>query len=778
MSVDISNTFIKFIAKYFELDNLAVRWKAITNLGKGKNLEIPKSILGINVDLLSRSYYNANAIQPNLDWVLPYWVVKQFDPASRSFMPSNYLTVNLTHRNWTGFSSLDSDFEAIIDPRALLTPLFDSWSVDFWVKKGDYIIIPSKLEKMSQHLVNKLPIIKSVFYKKGLEVTSECLMHSEEHQQFILANYLVENPESNSLDISFYISVRPYNPEGIVPVFKIEYLEKENAFRINGKDHVYLQEKPRRVVCSNQNKGDAFFYVNKPTGEEAHRSEDSSGLCTAFAEYTVRLPHANFFSTNVIIPVSNNQVSIIKELFSQKFHRIRNRNINLWEEKKKDSLQVQTPDSRVNEALESSKSNLLVLLDKEAIPPGPFTYHTMWFRDAAYSVTALLKLGFSQDVKRILGYYFAKQQPDGYFLSQQGEWDSNGQVLWTMAQYYRFTNDLDFIKEHYGSLQKAVEWIFRQTGKNPAHPESPEYGLLPSGFSAEHFGPSNYYYWDNFWSYAGIREFIALSKVLGRNVSAMEKDNERYWHNIEDSIRKYQIRTDEKFIPSSPFRTDDSSMIGSVVALYPLQIMDPDREDMNNTLKLIRKKYMHHGAFFHKLIHSGYNVYLTAHVAECYLMRKSTFIMPILEWILENASDTFTFPEAIHPETKGGCMGDGHHGWATSEVIHFIRNMLFYENGGKLIFFPVIPHHWLDLNNCLSVKNASSHFGKCDFSLTSTEQYIEFSFRSEFHHVPEKLEINLPVMIEKIVVDGREQPVNAKSFEIDHRKELNIRMFI
>ncbi|MBU1076777.1 MAG: hypothetical protein KKH98_05750 [Spirochaetes bacterium] len=776
--MNLSDVVIKFIARHFDLDSLQQRWEATKNLGKSKDLDIPSELLRLNIDILSRSFYNINAIQPHLDWVLPYWILRQYDPEDVSFLPSSYLSINLTHRNWTGISSLASDHEAIIDQRALLTPLFDGWSVDFWIKKDDYVIVPSKLEEMNQHLVHRSPIVKSTFYKKSLQITSEALMHNETGENFIMQNFLVENMENTPLTISFYISIRPFNPESVVPVFSIEYNKKRNAFKVNNRDFLYLADTPERVICSSKSPGDAYFFINNAKVKSITRSEDQGGLCTCFAEYKVRLKAGGSFSTNIIIPIANNDLKKVNKIFKEKYHAVKNRNIQLWQDYKKESLSLTTPDSKINEAFESFKNNILILVDKEAIPPGPFTYHNMWFRDAAYSITSLLKLGFFSDVKRILKAYFKRQQKDGYFLSQHGEWDANGQVLWTIMQYCRFTDDLEFADHHYQSLLKAVLWVFRQRQKTKKNKSDLHYGLLPSGFSAEHFGPSNYYYWDNYWSYAGIRDFISISKILKKKTESIEKENEEYKNDIERSIKKFQKINASEYIPSSPYRKKDSSIIGSVAALYPLQVMDPDREDVTNTLKIIRKNFMQKGAFFHKLLHSGYNVYLTAQVAQCYLMRGSTMALPLLDWILDHATDTYTFPEAIHPETKGGCMGDGHHGWAISELIHLMRNMIFYEKDDSLIFFPVIPHHWLDMGSRLELKNAYSHFGKFHLSLAASSQFIEFDFQADFFKKPKKIRINFPVQIEKIIINNNEKIIKEKSFIITYSEQIHIKIYI
>ena len=57
--------------------------------------------------------------------------------------------------------------------------------------------------------------------------------------------------------------------------------------------------------------------------------------------------------------------------------------------------------------------------------------------------------------------------------------------------------------------------------------------------------------------------------------------------------------------------------------------------------------------------------------------------LELLEGILAHASSTWTWPEAIHPHTGGGCMGDGDHGWACAEVLTLVRQALVREQAGR-----------------------------------------------------------------------------------------------
>ena len=39
----------------------------------------------------------------------------------------------------------------------------------------------------------------------------------------------------------------------------------------------------------------------------------------------------------------------------------------------------------------------------------------------------------------------------------------------------------------------------------------------------------------------------------------------------------------------------------------------------------------------------------------------------VADTILHQAKPPYSFPEAMHPRSGGGSMGDGHHGWAAAE---------------------------------------------------------------------------------------------------------------
>jgi hypothetical protein len=96
------------------------------------------------------------------------------------------------------------------------------------------------------------------------------------------------------------------------------------------------------------------------------------------------------------------------------------------------------------------------------------------------------------------------------------------------------------------------------------------------------------------------------------------------------------------------------------------------------------------------MIHSGINVYLTLHLAQVRLRAgqvEQTWEM--IDTVAGLASPTGQWPEAIHPRTGGGCMGDGQHLWAAAEWLLMLRNLFVREEGEALVIGAGVHPRWL-----------------------------------------------------------------------------------
>ncbi|MCA1765385.1 MAG: hypothetical protein LC633_03905, partial [Desulfobulbaceae bacterium] len=231
---------------------------------------------------------------------------------------------------------------------------------------------------------------------------------------------------------------------------------------------------------------------------------------------------------------------------------------------------------------------------------------------------------------------------------------------------------------------KGAGWLDKKRVSSPKNPKVK--GLLPPGFSAEHFGPNDNYYWDDFWAVAGLKG--AADTMAARGLKEEEEKIRKIATEMEKdlfhSIALVAAEIKSEAVPTSPNRRLDSGAIGAIVADYPLQLLAPGDKKMMATAGYLINNCMQKGSFFQDMIHSGINIYMTLELAQVYLRAGDLRFRELMDSAADLASPTGQWPEAIHPLTDGGCMGDGQHGWAAAEWLMLIRNMFVMDDGDRL----------------------------------------------------------------------------------------------
>ena len=164
------------------------------------------------------------------------------------------------------------------------------------------------------------------------------------------------------------------------------------------------------------------------------------------------------------------------------------------------------------------------------------------------------------------------------------------------------------------------------------------------------------------------RDGAAMLRAVGEDAAAA--DGDRFatgsWADLERSLAAAAKRLGTQAIPAGPRRRIDPALVGSLVACEPLGLLSADDERIQATVETVRERFMlaDGRAFFQGISHTGLGTYLTLQIAAVELAAGDRRCLDRLAWMLEVATPTWTWPEAVHPRLAGGCMGDGHHGWA------------------------------------------------------------------------------------------------------------------
>ena len=197
---------------------------------------------------------------------------------------------------------------------------------------------------------------------------------------------------------------------------------------------------------------------------------------------------------------------------------------------------------------------------------------------------------------------------------------------------------------------------------------------------------------------AGLRAGAELLRAIDQPEAAEDADRfaTAMWADVEASLALTADRLGTRAMPAGPRRRIDSGAISSLVACAPLGLLPPDDARIAATADVIRDRFtLADGrAFYQGISHSGLGTYLTLQLAAVELRAGDRRCLDRLDWMLDVATPTWTWPEAIHPRLDGGCMGDGHHGWAAAELLTFVRDLLVREVDGGLALSSLVPAGW------------------------------------------------------------------------------------
>ena len=720
---------------------------ALQNFAQPSEVVAPLELVRSGVVLHARGLINSLAIQHNLDWIWPFWVECQYDPKNDAFIPRSFsLTqINLTHRNWTALGVPDCAEFPLIDPRGLVTPFFDSWSIDAWViPKEGASLIPSRCSSVVQAMVindNLCVTTEFNFDQCRLQLKAQVIGSAQAPvcQIRIMGSSLKE--------ARLVISLRPYNPEGVSFINNITFLSDSPGWQVNHESHVYLDKSPDQYVFSDYHRGDVYSRLS--TDETEKDVSCNVGLATAAALYLLEagLPQT--------ITVS---VPLTKKMENGPYPQYQETARDGWKNSLLGACSLQIPDQHFQFLYEAAIHTMVLHSPKE-VYPGPYIYRRFWFRDAAFILQALLSVGLKERVRRALDCFRARQTAQGYFLSQEGEWDSNGEALWIMHQYCAMTGSLP-PKEWRDSVIKAGLWICNKRLSGDL--KLPHAGLLPSGFSAEHLGPNDFYYWDDFWGVAGLRSaaFLAARYEDKDRAVLFDKESSALLLCMEQSLINVELRLKRKAIPASPYRRMDSGAIGSLVGSYPLRVLEGSDPRILDTAEFLMKKCLVHGGFFHDMTHSGINPYLTLHLAQVLLRAADPRYFALMSAVAKLATATGQWPESVHPRTGGGCMGDGQHVWAAAEWVLMIRNCFVREEDDRLILCSGIPRAWIEKQQTMVFGPAPTRFGDIQISIKPQRPKILVEWRGQWFTKEPLIDIHLPGFMNITILPG------TNSFEL------------
>lgn len=431
--------------------------------------------------------------------------------------------------------------------------------------------------------------------------------------------------------------------------------------------------------------------------------------------------------------------------------------IHFWEQIVGQGMQIETPEAKVNNTFRASLVYDLMardhIGDNYIQTVNKLHYHAFWLRDASDIVHMYDVTGYSQIAAQDLDFFARFQKPDGLFLSQPGQYDAQGEVLWAYGQHYRMTHDLDFARKVFPSVERAVEWLETARKTDPLH-------LIPGSDVKDNEYVEGHITGYNFLALSGLKNAAILADAVGK------PDEAKQWRAEYDSYRGDLLQAidrcakiDGGSIPPSLDGDCGGQYWGNLLGTYPEHVLAPDDPLITATLKAVRAKYA-----------EGISTYGSGRFLHDYVGIKNTFteiirgdqqeaVEDLYGWLVHTSSTQEGFEFAIR--AWGDRDFDGNlppHGWFAAEFRTMLRNMMVREDGRQVHLLSVMSPEWMGAGKTIRVERAPTEFGEVAFTLTQPDAgSAVLDLQTQWRERPESLVLHLPWFadVANVTVDGK-----------------------
>ncbi|WP_455423423.1 discoidin domain-containing protein [Cognatilysobacter tabacisoli] len=200
------------------------------------------------------------------------------------------------------------------------------------------------------------------------------------------------------------------------------------------------------------------------------------------------------------------------------------------------TLRVPEAGRGVVDTLRTGLAHMLISRIGPRLQPGTRSYARAWIRDGAMIGEGLLRMGREDVAEEFLRWYAPYQFDNGKVpccVDDRGsdpvpENDSHGELVFTVAEVYRYTRDRRLLEDLWPNVVGAVKYmdelrLSERTAANRAvNPAF--YGMMPASISHEGYSAKPMHsYWDNFWALRGYKDAVQIAQWLGR-----ERDARRF----------------------------------------------------------------------------------------------------------------------------------------------------------------------------------------------------------------------------------------------------------
>jgi hypothetical protein len=627
-----------------------------------------------------------------------------------------------------------------------------------------------------------LPIPSVDWSHPGFALRVTAFGRGDRHQSQTLVRYVLTNTGSVARDYDLALAVQPWqvNPPsqflntagGFSP---IRFLAMNGYVMIDPVGLVDGQSRNSRIVLTNLQRPDAVFATAFDAGmiaehlragelplnpDPMQRSAvaDETGLASGAMLYRMRLqpgerrevafysrPHdctggspqplessldrARVCSGDGLLPDIDAEQQRVAAQWRAKLDRVR--------------IKVPQQGQRVVDTLRTSLAHMLVSRVGPRLQPGTRSYARAWIRDGAMINEGLLRMGREDVAEDFLRWYAPYQFPSGKVpccVDDRGsdpvpENDSHGELIYAIAEQYRYTRDHALLQQMWPHVLGAVKYMdeLRLSERTEANRASNPafFGMMPASISHEGYSAKPMHsYWDNFWALRGYKDAVEIAQWLGkaddakRFAASRDEFGADLYASIDSATRQHGI----DFLPGAA-ELGDFDATSTTIALAP------GGEQANLPQGLLRNTF---DRYWREFVQRRDGSREWKDYTPYELRTVGTFVR--LGW-RERAHEAldFFFKDRQPPAwnqwaevvsrtpRKPFFLGDLPHAWVESDYVRSVLDMFAYnrESDDALVIAAGIPADWLQ-GEGIAIEGLRTPQGALSYSLRATGDALRF----------------------------------------------------
>ncbi|MEG1680335.1 MAG: discoidin domain-containing protein, partial [Stenotrophomonas sp.] len=334
----------------------------------------------------------------------------------------------------------------------------------------------------------------------GLNVSG--FVQGRPEQAQLVARYELRNTDKVAHEYRLALAVRPFqvNPPSqflntVGGVSRIDNLAvRTGQISVNGQPRVYTSLPADAGFASSfDSKLDVTHLADKdlPTTQEVR---DATGLASGALVYNWKLEPGQRREVVLVLPQTGNWQMPAKFDADKAQQQV----ATMWRQKL-DQLKLRVPEAGqpLANTLRTALAHMLISRVGPSLQPGTRSYARSWIRDGAMISEGLLRMGRADAVRQYVDWYAPYQFESGMVpccVDARGsdpvpENDSHGELIYTIAEYWRHTGDTAFLQQMWPHVQSAWNYmeqlrLSERTEENRAR-NAGFYGMMPASISHE-----------------------------------------------------------------------------------------------------------------------------------------------------------------------------------------------------------------------------------------------------------------------------------------------------